>query len=1200
MASDCVVARLAAALVLVMGLLAQSAQAATSLTRTSSFAYDSTSGLLTKEVIEPDTSNLCLVTTYSYDAFGNKTAATTRNCNGSTGEAAAPTGDAVIASRSSSTTFDSQGRFATGSTNALNQSETRVFNANFGGVTSLTGPNSLTTTWSYDSLGRKSLETRADGTKTEWTYAFCNGVNGGTASCPTYGKYLATTTPKDAAGSANGAITKVYYDALNREIRTETEGFSGTAIYKDTQYDSNGRVSQVSKPYYSGGTVYWTVYAYDVLGRVTTETQPSTTPGTIRAATTYNGLTVTVTVSNNGGTTNLPEAVTQTRTTTRNSQGQTVTVADTQSNTITYTYDPFGNLLTTNAGGVTTTLAYDLRGRKTAMADPNMGSWSYVYDVAGQLKSQTDAKSQVTTMTYDLLGRMTSRTEPDVVNNWYYDAYKSGAACTKGIGKLCEVDSPAGGGGNGYNRAYTYDSLGRVSQIATTIDASYTISYGYDTNGRLLSTTYPATTVDPSGFVTKNVYNARGYLWKVTDNAGTLVYWQANTLSATGKVLTETLGNGLSTTRGYDELDRMTSNVVGSGTNVQNFTYAYDTIGNLTQRVDVIQSSLTENFAYDRLNRLLQSSGTGLTTHSQSFNATGNITYKSDVGTYNYNAQGTPCTTETGGGGPHALCSVTGTVNGYANPAFSYDANGSLTAGLGRTLTYTSFNMPATVVAANNLVPGTSVTYTYVYNADHERVKHIIDRTDGTFTTIYLHPAGKGELLYEKEIKPTLTEHKHYIVAGSILVGVYLSRSDSTTETRYFHSDRLGSLTLITNASGAVIERLAYEAYGKRRYPAGTDDTANGLYGITTDRGFTGHEHLDEIALIHMNGRIYDPLIARFMTADPSVQLPTNLQDYNRYSYVGNNPLRYYDPTGYGWFSDFFSDPVGTIFHTVEQVFSNPTAVINIAFTFAGMPEVGALVSSAVGTVQNGGNIGDFLKSLGTNYIGGMFAGPASGYIGSTLGLDPAGLAQAFLRGGLGGGIGGGLTEVVNGGSFAEGFKSGATSGLVTSGIVWGYYDYKTTQFINETCGGGTCTERTIQALREIGQSPVGQRVFDTIRSSASGPINIVENPDVEAGRVDPRKSPNKVGINPNWREFILTNEWGKPEFAWRGGLTMDLATLVIHEMAHTAAGGALPEIPAVGIIENPYRLWTGKPSATGYYKPGDVQSPWSTWPYRF
>ncbi len=178
-------------------------------------------------------------------------------------------------------------------------------------------------------------------------------------------------------------------------------------------------------------------------------------------------------------------------------------------------------------------------------------------------------------------------------------------------------------------------------------------------------------------------------------------------------------------------------------------------------------------------------------------------------------------------------------------------------------------------------------------------MRHIINRADGIFTTFYLNPAGQGQLLYEKEVKPSVTEHKHYISAGGLLVGIYLSRSDSTTETRYFHHDRLGSLTLITNASGGQIERLAYEAFGKRRFPAGSADPNNTLFGITTDRGFTSHEHLDEMGLIHMNGRVYDPLVGRFMTPDPFVQSPDNLQSYNRYSYVLNNPLAYTDPSGY-------------------------------------------------------------------------------------------------------------------------------------------------------------------------------------------------------------------------------------------------------------------------------------------------------------
>src|SRR5262245_46729475 len=137
-------------------------------TRTSSFDYDPATGLLVKEVIEPDNSNLCLVTTYVYDSYGNKSSATTRNCNGSTGEAAAPTGNAVFESRTNSNAFAAgsvviagtiytwnAGQFPTTSTNALIQSESKKFDPRVGAVVELTGPNGLTTTWEHDGFGRK-------------------------------------------------------------------------------------------------------------------------------------------------------------------------------------------------------------------------------------------------------------------------------------------------------------------------------------------------------------------------------------------------------------------------------------------------------------------------------------------------------------------------------------------------------------------------------------------------------------------------------------------------------------------------------------------------------------------------------------------------------------------------------------------------------------------------------------------------------------------------------------------------------------------------------------------------------------------------------------------------------------------------------------------------------------------------------------
>ncbi len=862
-------------------------------TRTSAFEYDPTSGLLIREVIEPGNSALCLVTTYVLDAYGNKTSTTTRNCNGTSSggltEAPAPTGDPVFTSRTATAAYAAgsvvingvtytwnAGQFATSSTNALNQGEARVFDPRFGAPASLTGPNGITTGWTYDSFGRKASETRADGTVTNWFYERCVDLPAGT--CPTtYGQYRVRVTVTGAP------TTSTYYDSLAREIRAETQGFDGTLARKDTQYDSLGRVAQVSRPYYANASPVWTVFTYDILGRVTQTDEPATSAGQVRTVTAYNNVVTinpnrwgtTVTVSNAGSGTNMPAAVTQSKTTTKNSQGQVVQVKDTQNNTLAYTYDEFGNLkTTTDALGNVTTLSYDLRGRKFQMVDPDMGTWNYFYNALSELIRQTDAKTQTATMVYDLLGRMTSRTEPDLVSTWTYDS------CTKGIGKLCQVSAT-----NGYSRTNSYDSLGRPFTLAASIDTSYTVTTTYDSSGRPNTLTYP------TGFAVQNIYNLYGYLWKVqrVDAGGSTVFWTANAKSASGQVTSELLGNNLTQTRTLDALDRLGSIVAsGTGGTVHSFSYTYDTIGNVAQRVDSVDS-VTENFAFDNLNRLLSASGPGLITRSFNYDAIGNMTYKSDVGSYTYPTSGISSVR------PHAVSSVSGTVNA----SYIYDANGNLLSGAGRTLAYMSFNLPATIT-------GSAATYTYTYSPEHERVKLITQLATGTQTSIYLHPSGGRALFYEKEIKPDSTvENKHYVQAGSILVGVYVTKSSYSSgdgpQMRYYHRDNLGSIAAISNDAAAIIERLAYEAYGKRRFPNGTADPGGSLFGITTDRGFTAHEHLDELGLIHMNGRVYDPLLGRFMTADPTVENAGNLETYNRYSYTANNPLGRRDPSGFSW-----------------------------------------------------------------------------------------------------------------------------------------------------------------------------------------------------------------------------------------------------------------------------------------------------------
>ncbi|MBW9332388.1 hypothetical protein FEE59_02570, partial [Herbaspirillum sp. RU 5E] len=786
---------------------------------------------------------------------GNKVSATTSS---------AASGAAAVAPRTSGTTYDANGQFPITSTNALGQSESRTYDARFGKVTSLTGPNGLTTQWQYDSFGRKTREIRADGTQTKWEYLYCSGVNGGTTPCPSYGVYVVVTTPLASDGTtANGPWSKVYFDSLDREIKSETVGFDGSSIVaKDTQYDSLGRVSRTSLPYYANQTQQWSTVTYDALSRVVLTTAPDGS----QSQTTYNGLTITVT-----------NALNQTQTKVKNSQGQVVKVIDAQNNSLTYQYDAIGNMVATkDPNGNVVQLSYDLRGRKIGMVDPDMGTWSYEYNGFGELIRQTDAKGQVSTISYDKLGRMTSRSEPDLVSTWTYDN------CAKGVGKLCSVSSD-----NGYQKTNSYDNLGRNVSTSTTIDTAYAEGVSYDANGRIATQTYP------TGLVVKYVYTSLGYLKEVRNNQTNALLWRGDTQNAMGQLLQQTYGNNVVTQQVFEATTGRLKNIyAGAGNSVQNFSYQYDSLGNMVSRADGNQN-LTETFLYDNLNRLtnavVNSPQAGLSSTNYSYDALGNITNRSDMGSYVYGAVN---------GRPHALKELNFIHGGKLQ--YTYDANGALIAEVavdsagvviadrGRTESYTSYGMLKTVSSP-------SVALSFVYGPDHQRIKQVAPSA----TTIYLNPDNTGGLFYEKDIKADGTVvHKHYITAGGGVIA--LIKQTGTTQTiNYMHRDQLGSTTTITDESGNVIERLAYEPFGKRRQAGGATDSEGTVVGINTDRGFTNHEHLEELGLIHMNGRVYDPALGRFMSADPYIQAPDNIQSYNRYAYVTNRPLGLTDPSGY-------------------------------------------------------------------------------------------------------------------------------------------------------------------------------------------------------------------------------------------------------------------------------------------------------------
>ena len=260
------------------------------------------------------------------------------------------------------------------------------------------------------------------------------------------------------------------------------------------------------------------------------------------------------------------------------------------------------------------------------------------------------------------------------------------------------------------------------------------------------------------------------------------------------------------------------------------------------------------------------------------------------MGTYSYPASGSSSVR------PHAVSSITGTVNGVVNPTYTYDANGNMIAGDGRTITPTSFNMTASIVQGS-----TSLCLTY--DSEHARIIQVQTTAtcaspgSGAITTTYLNDAMSGAMS-EKYLTGGTTTWRDYVAADNGLVAERFTTGGTTT-VDYVVADHLGSTSSVTNSAGTVLEHDSYDAWGLRRNANGTDaSSCNAITSVIT-RGFTEQEHMDPACTINFNARLYDPTIARFMSADSMVPDPFDGQSFNRFSYVNNGPLSATDPSGH-------------------------------------------------------------------------------------------------------------------------------------------------------------------------------------------------------------------------------------------------------------------------------------------------------------
>lgn len=855
-----------------------------SITRSSSFTYESSTGLLLTETMESgvsdcsgNSSSCTLTTSYTYDSFGHRIRTEVSGSG--------------IDTRITKVDYDSKGQFATTikqcpdvtcSTPIL--TDTYTFDVRFGSPLTHQDSNSLQTSWLYDGFGRTTKVTKPDGTATTTSYNLCQAY-GGSTSCATYLAFY--VRGYDVATNGTTQISpeaQAYFDILGRTALGYVRNFANDNwIVSVTEYNSLGQVNRSSRPYFSsGGSPVWTNFTYDTLGRAVTVTAANGTSDQLVTSYDYNGLTTTVTVDPGSS----PHK-NQVTTTVRNADSDIDHVTDSATGTTYYTYDAYGQLLTvTDPAGNVITNTYDRRGRKISSQDPDMKSWTYAYDVLDQLTSQTDAKSQTTTLSYDRIGRVTTRTEADHYTTWTYGT----SAGSYNVGRLIEAKActNSGCGTVRSKHSQTYDSNGRPYQTAIEVNGasvgSYTSLYDSST-GRLDKVTYP------SGFQVQYTYTSQGYPSQLKDAVGGFTYWTANTMNAELQLTQQTLGNGIAINRAYSaNTGRISTIQAGTSNSVANFTYGFDLLGNLTSRADG-NLSTNEAFCYDALNRLTYYSGVsgncqGSGYKSVTYNSIGNIATKSDVGTYSYPTSGSTSVR------PHAVSSVTGTVNGVTNPTYSYDDNGNLTSGAGRTLQWTSFNMASRVCLGSGGCTSPSTDLAYTYDADHARITQAETTGGVTTATTYLNDPSSG-LGSEKVVSGSVTIWNDYLIVAGQRIAQRSIVNGGTPTLKYFLQDHLGSVAVVMDGTGAVVTggRLTYDPWGR----------PNAASTLTT-RGFTDHEMMPPgpgVALINMNARMYDPELGRFQSADSLVPDPTYSQAFNRYSYVENNPLAFVDPTGH-------------------------------------------------------------------------------------------------------------------------------------------------------------------------------------------------------------------------------------------------------------------------------------------------------------
>ncbi|MGW5611640.1 polymorphic toxin-type HINT domain-containing protein [Streptomyces sp. NPDC003753] len=841
-------------------------------------------------------------------------------------------------------------------TNPLNQSASTTLDPARGLPRTTTDANGVVTTVQYDPLGRTTsawLDSRATTSPANYTYAYTVSNSGVTA--------VTTNKLNDSSGYQTSTTL---YDAQLRIRQTQAPTPQGGRLVTDTFYDTRGWTSATYNGWWDSATTPNTTlvsaanlkaqvpnqdyFTYDGLGRTVIDQSEKDNVEVSRITTVYNGDRTTVipptggitkaTVTDPLGRTSELDEYTSAPTLTTPSNTFTgiwyTTGGTTQATT--YGYDGHGNQNTVTAGGSTWSSTYDLLGRVTSKSDPDAGNSTLQYDNAGNLLQTTDSRGKTLSFTYDALGRKTgeyaasttSQSSSNQLASWVYDNSNNAVVgMTYPIGHMTTQTAYSGGA------AYTTQALGfNVFGEQT----GETITIPSTTEGSTLGTSYTFrhTYTTTTGLPFRDIYTAAGGLPSETVShtysgaldlpsglGSTSGYAQTTNYDAFGRVQQETIGAGSNEawiTNSYDvHTSRLTDQLVtrstATPTNVDEQAYTYDLAGNITKqtsaRLGSTSSTETQCYQYDKLDRLTQAwtatdscAATPTTSNSSmvgdaldakaaywttwSLDALGNRTTQVQHST----SSGTDTTTSYTYDGnsanqAHTLTSTSSTGGSTASTSYGYDAAGDMTT---RTTPASgsqslSWNEAGQLTA---ITGGTGGDSHYVYNADGSL---LLQKDPGT-TTLYL----PGEQLALNTATGNVKGTRYYALPGG---GTAVRTGDAATNTSTYTfqiPDQHGTNGLQLDSTAQTATWRQFAPYGAPRGQAATWVDNRGFLNAPTDTN-TG--------LTILGARQYDPDTGRFISLDPLFEA-TSPQELNGYSYAGNNPLTFSDPSGLRFCAD--------------------------------------------------------------------------------------------------------------------------------------------------------------------------------------------------------------------------------------------------------------------------------------------------------